>query len=291
VQHLHLTTRTERDWTRRFVDEKDYDTLLNENATVYKPDGSPLMVLLKGAIPLDLNLQAWSILKNYNAKTENRGSATGIKSEYRTKEDGTKSKVLRSPKGWEVSSGIIGFFERTIRMPYCHACSWNAEHPELFNGLLPLVELVDAHFKEHVPERWAAQRAIADTVNPAWLIGKSVFSTLTVNKNFRTSCHKDAGDLPEGFSAMTVIRDGKYLGGNLVLPDFRVAAGLDTGDLILFDPHEFHGNTQICALTAGAQRCSIVYYMREKMPLCSSPEAELSYAKNRKQGDSLFPGE
>lgn len=288
MKQLKLTARTEKDWSKQFVEIGDFTELIKETCTVYKPDGSPLLVLLKDVIPRDVNSLAWSVLRNWNPKTENRSVASGIDARVRIKENGKPSKVTRVPKGWEVISGIVGYFERTVRMPHAHECSWNQKNPAKFAKLFPLVNKVDSVFMEHLPEKWGAQNEIAEKTPADYLIDNTVFTTLTINKNFRTSCHKDAGDLPQGFSCMTVIREGLYSGGYLVLPDFQVGVDLQMGDVILFDPHEFHGNTPILPLTPGATRCSIVYYYREKIQYCMPPAQELERAKNRKQGDPLY---
>lgn len=289
MKHINLSQKAnDEDWSKRFVDETDYDQLFNEDVFVTKPDGSPLLCLLKNVIDPNLNSLAWSVLRRFNPKTENRSVASGIDAVPRKKLDGTYSNTSRVPKGWEVTSGIVGFFERTVRFPYCKPCAWNQKHPDKFKKLIPLIERVDDLFQEHVPERWEMQREFACRTPEDYLIGNTVFTTLTINKNFRTSCHKDAGDLPEGFSCLSVIREGNYTGGYLVLPNYRVAANVEMGDLILFDPHEFHGNTMIKKLSPNAQRCSIVYYYREQMQYCLSPAEELHRAKNRKTGDKIF---
>lgn len=289
MKQVTAKLKNETDWSKQFVDDIHYDTLYDEDVTVKREDGSILMVLLKVAISTKENSLAWSALKKFNPKTENRAVASGIDAVPRKKLDGTYSSTTRVPKGWEVVSGVVGYFERTIRMPYCHSCSWNQKEPDKFAKLLPLVERVNILYKKHAPKKWAYQKAFVDRTPKEYMIGDSVFTTLTINKNFRTSCHKDAGDLPGGISCMSVIREGAYRGGILVLPNYRIGANLDTGDLIMFDPHEFHGNTQIIPLTPGAQRCSIVFYYREMMEHCQVPSKELEYAKNRKLGDSLWP--
>lgn len=289
MRQLHLSTRTNKSWERHFIEDKDFDICLGEEDTfVTKPDGSCLCIFLKNAIPVDVNTQAWSVLHGYNEKTDNRGVAAGIKARPLKKLDGTLSKQMKVPRGWEVISGVIGFFERSPRFPYCHPCGWVVNNPEKYKALIPLCEHVDGLFRAHLPDRWNAQKAIADTVHPAWRIGGTTFSTLTINKNFRTAAHLDAGDLPDGMSCISVITEGRYVGGKLAFPDFRVAADLKTGDLLIFDPHEWHGNTQIVPLTKKTQRCSIVYYMREKMCKCLSPEEELTQAKARKEGDPMW---
>ena len=69
-----------------------------------------------------------------------------------------------------------------------------------------------------------------------------------------------------------------------MFPQYRIAADLHHGDLILMDAHEWHGNTKLtCACgkapngpcdNCGAERISIVSYMREKLAECGSPAEE-----------------
>lgn len=279
-----LEARREIDWSMQFVDETNFDVLYNEDVTISKPDGSPLLVLLKKSLSERAVQQAWSILKDVNLKSRNRGVAAGRENEIQSK----TGKTIESPKGWDVTSGIIGYFERTVRMPFCRSCAWNQKYPEKFAKLLPMIKEVDERFERNVPERYAVQKEYALKTSPDFVIPGTVFTTLTVNKTFRTACHKDAGDLEKGFSCLSVIRKGHYRGGHLVLPAWRIAVELDTYDLVLFDAHEFHGNTQIVPISNGAVRCSIVYYYREGILKCKSALAELEYAKNRKLGDSLW---
>lgn len=277
-----------KDWSMNFMDESHYDTLLNEDVAVYKPDGSPLLVLLKKALDKERIGLAWSVLKGINMKTENRSVASGTPATHRKKLDGSYSSTSRAPKGWEVVSGIVGNFERVIRFPYAHKCAWNLKNPDKFQRLWPMLQETTELFKKHVPDRFAVQKGFVDRTHKDWVIPHTVYTTLTINKNFRTAAHLDAGDLVSGFSNMIVIKEGLIKGGHLVLPNWRLAVELDTYDFIMFDAHEFHGNTQVLPLSKGAVRCSIVCYYREKMVLCKSTEEELSYAKNRRPGDPLF---
>jgi hypothetical protein len=265
----------------RFVDDSDADLILNENATVYRPDGSILCLVLKNALSKQNVGLAWSVLKPMKLMSQNRSTAAGRENEI-------TGNVHASPAGWKVASGIIGFFERTVRMPYCRPCAWNKDHPDKWAKLLPMVKEVNDLYKKHVTEKWNAQKAVVDKTSPDFVIPESVFTTLTINKNFRTACHKDAGDLADGFSCMSLIRQGLYKGGDLIFPNWRVGAHLDTYDLIIFDPHEFHGNTQIIPLSKDAQRCTVVYYYREEMAQCLSQQEELDQAKRRKPGQPLW---
>lgn len=278
----------DKDWSMQFMDDSHYDVLLDEDVKVLRPDGSPLLVLLKKAIDPQLAGNAWEILKRVNIRTENRSTASGIVAKPRKKGDGTLSSTTRVPKGWEVISGTIGSFERTVRMPFAHKCAWNAQNPGQFKQIVPMLQQASNLFGKYVPDRFQIQNSFVEKTHANWVVPGTVYTTITVNKNFRTAAHKDAGDLEEGFSNMIVLHQGKFSGANLVLPNWRIAVKLQSLDFVMFDAHEFHGNTALVKHTADAVRCSLVCYYREKMYLCKSSEEELEQAKNRKPGQPIF---
>ena len=173
-----------------------------------------------------------------------------------------------------VHSGIAGFFDRYPRIPYGRATSYTEANGELFSKAFPYLQQLSAKFEELLPERYASQKAAADKLDQRFLVPGTVFTTITVNKTFRTAAHRDAGDLSSGFSNLGCIlpTDGKdFSGGYLVLPEFRVAINLRPGDLLLINNHEgIHGNTEIKPANEDCcpeciVRMSVVSYFREKM--------------------------
>ena len=99
-----------------------------------------------------------------------------------------------------------------------------------------------------------------------------MFSTITVNLNFATATHKDVGDLAEGFGVMTCFRSGDYSDGSLVFLKYGLAVNVGTGDVLLADVHQWHGNLPILGEKGAYQRLSCVMYYRSRLPLC--PRAE-----------------
>lgn len=179
-----------------------------------------------------------------------------------------KKKISATSYGNSVFSGVAGFFDRYPRIPFLRATSYTENNRETFNKSLPFLQQLTRGFEELLPRRFAAQKAACDKVDPEFVIEGTVFTTLTVNKSFRTAAHLDAGDLGCGFSNLCVITDGKsnYTGGYLVLPEFRVAINIRPGDLLLINNHEgIHGNTPIVLATPEAERISLVAYFREGM--------------------------
>ena len=165
-----------------------------------------------------------------------------------------------------VFSGVAGWFDRYPRIPFGRATSYTRDEPEKFALSFPFLQSLDRGFKELLPWRWGNQRAAADKLDPRFLVPETVFTTITVNKTFRTACHRDAGDLDSGLSNLLVVGKGDYTGGYLVFPEYRMAVNVRPGDLLLVNNHEImHANTEIVLDTPDAERISLVCYFREAM--------------------------
>jgi hypothetical protein len=193
-----------------------------------------------------------------------------------------------------VLSGIAGFFDRYPRIPYGRATSYTEANPDLFAKSFPYLAALTTCFKHLLPQRFAKQQAACDQLDPHFVIPGSVFTTLTINKTFRTAAHRDAGDLGRGFSNLGVIQppgSRDFKGGMLVLPEYEVAINIRPGDLLLIANHDaIHGNTAIEPVRADCcpeciERMSIVAYFRESMLELGSWEYEQyrrQYVEHRK---------
>ena len=126
-------------------------------------------------------------------------------------------------------------------------------------------------FKKLVPNKYKIQLKAANKV--IYKIPGTCFTTVTVNKNFRTALHQDANDLKEGFGILTCF--GKFQGGLLFIPQYNVSIGLQEGDFLAFDVHQWHCNTPIKVKKVGEERISLVSYMREPM-LRSCPKKKIN---------------
>jgi hypothetical protein len=289
----------------RLLDESSYDLLLREDARVLRPDGSPLLVLRRNALPLAVCAAAFPAVRLAARRNDNRGTAGGIIPDsvkripgaraiasrkgvrwLGLKADGT---VSRSDRAFVVRSGLVGYFDRTSRYPYCRQTAFAIDHPELLPACLDLFRAADRVFAESVPDRHAAQMAWAGRISPDFRLTGTSFTTVTVNQNWQTAVHKDAGDLKAGFGVMTVLRAGPYSGGHLVFPAYRVAVDLSTRDVLMSDVHEWHGNTPLAGVPGAFERISLVLYCREKLVHCGSAAEELARAKARRPGTPLNP--
>jgi len=182
----------------------------------------------------------------------------------------------------QVLSGIAGFYDRYPRIPYGRATSYTEHNFQTYEKCYPFMRKLSNEFSRLLPERYSRQQHFADKLDKRFRVAgeDTPFTTVTVNKNFRTSAHRDAGDLHEGFSNLTVVAKEKdWQGGYLVLPEFRVAINVRPGDLLLINNHEgIHGNTEIIPSDGKTleemERISLVCYFREKMLELGSWEYE-----------------
>ena len=187
-----------------------------------------------------------------------------------------------------VMSGIAGWFDRYPRIPYGRATSYTQNHYDKFQMAFPFLQSLDRGFRELLPWRWGNQKAAADKIDPAFLVPGTVFTTVTVNKTFRTAAHYDAGDFADGLSNLLVLsNNGNYSGGYLIFPEYRIAVNVRPGDLLLVNNHEImHGNTPIVTHDEVAERISLVCYLREGMLNLGSKEYEdhrYNYVEQRRK--------
>ncbi len=293
-----VLTKKETDNLRgRYATDNDYKILINDDCDAYTDDGEPLFFFRKGKIPKKVCETAFYNLRAAATKTENRGTAAGpLDSDdqighktisthrYREiKQDGTLSKVMRAKK---VNSGIAGYFDRNTRFPYCRQTSFTEKNKDAFSKSIPFLKFISHMFEEACPERYQAQKKVVDQSSKDFIITDTVFSTVTVNKNFQTAYHTDAGDLKEGLGNLAVLSAGKYQGGYTVMPRYDCAFDLSSGDVCYFDVHQVHGNTKMDSKTP-YERVSIVCYYRENIKYCKTMEEELERAKKRKEGDKI----
>lgn len=192
--------------------------------------------LLRGAAsgPVDIS---GAYYKDKNL-TDTKGSTTSYK-----KLDGTQSKMRISNA---VASSIVGFMD-TGKFAHHRACrlsAYTAQHLSNYKHGCSFICAIDSAYKLLLPDHHKKQKARAD-MKPQYRIEDTAFSTMTINRNFRTGCHRDAGDYPDGFGNLTVIEHGDYSGGYTVFPQYGVGFDVRTGDVLLMDVHQVHANTEI----------------------------------------------
>jgi hypothetical protein len=194
----------------------------------------------------------------------------------------------------QVASMPIGFFDadnKMCKLP-CRLTHFTRTNFEKYQEGFPFLQKIDSLYKKLTPAQHRKQ-LIRSNKKPDLKIPGTSFSTVTINRNFRTAMHRDAGDFKEGFGNLTVIERGKYHGGYTVFPQFGVGINLRNNDFVAMDVHQWHANTPMYETeedktynqvipkvykdnpnigTAGLYelytRISFVCYLREKLINC-----------------------
>jgi hypothetical protein len=243
-----------------FVNPNKIKLIINDNADVYTVDEKLLLRFRKNKLSQNKSTEFYdNIIDFATISTTNRGSASG-----------SKIKNIRdNPK---IMTNIIGFFDKfsptqklkmkTLKLKLLGArpCRFNSQFPEKYEKVVPLIEEIDKLYKKYIPASYKKQYDKAKQTY--FRIGKTSFTTVTINVNFQTTIHTDKGDDAEGFGNLTVIENGKYTGGETCFPQYGIGVNVRTGDILFMDVHQLHGNLPIKAITKDAKRLSIVCYLR-----------------------------
>ena len=272
-----------------------YDTIVNTNCDVYYYEDNQKKTLIKfrkKVIPDKLCKIGLECLKEAAKKThDNRGAAAGVidfkklptyankanqligKSKFRVLAYKSRytGKIVTNSLGNISQSNIIGFFDKRDRnqganAAPCRTTAFTSQQVEKWKKVIPLIQNIDLQFKRLIPKNHRIQYNQAHKTK--FVIKDTAFSTVTINHNWRTALHKDAGDLKEGFGNLVVLEEGQYEGGCTGFPQFKVAVNCRHGDFLAMDVHEWHCNTKIKPITKDYTRVSLVAYLRERMVKC-----------------------
>jgi len=160
-------------------------------------------------------------------------------------------------------SSAIGGFDKNAANP-CRLTYFTKHNLEEFKTIFPLCKEISDLYFSYFPDYWFHQYDKYINCPQEFVIPDTNFSTITLNKDFRTATHRDKGDCKDGLTAFTVKKCGEYRGGELCFPEYHVGLNVEQGDLLLFNPHTPHCNNPII----GKGRMSFVLYLREKMDQC-----------------------
>jgi hypothetical protein len=279
-----------------YFDKKDYKTIVNYDCDGYIIKNGKKKLLFKfrkGVIPKKLCKLGIDNLKKAAMKThDNRGASAGIidmkklpsyaneKHQFKKidkfrifgYESKKTGKWVNNSFGNLSQSNIIGFFDKRdrnlgINAPPCRTTAFTSQQVDKWKKVQPLIKSIDKQFKKLVPDKHKIQYNRAHETDQ-FVIGNTAFSTLTINYNWRTALHKDAGDLKEGFGNLVVLEEGTYNGGETGFPQYGIAINVRDGDFLAMDVHEWHCNTKIIPVSKDYTRLSLVSYLRENMIKC-----------------------
>ena len=281
-----------------YFDESHYNKIIKYDCDCYRIDENGnkhlLLKFRKKVIPNKLCTIGIENLEEASKKThDNRGASAGVidlkkmpsyandpkqfvgKSKFRVTAYISKytGKLVTNSLGNISKSNIIGYFDKRDRnlgpkAPPCRTTAFTSQQVDKWTKVLPLIKSIDNMYKKLTPKEYKIQYDICNQT--PWRIKNTAFSTVTINHNWRTALHKDAGDLDEGFGNLVVLEKGRYEGGYTGFPQYGVAIDVRNGDFLAMDVHEWHCNTKINPIDKDYTRLSMVSYLRKHMIKCKN---------------------
>lgn len=235
---------------------------ITKNTAVSAPDGSPLLVYLKGVIPEEKYKPAmkdwWEASKD---ELSNRSSAMHADRAPGIKKDGTETNFLRVPQEvLDKSPARQGIVGTVVAKGQCYKTNLTVAKPWLIDNHLPLIELVSNLYKYHLPRTYARQWDMVKD-KPNAHIGRTVFSTGYFVKQLQCGLHPDMKNMRNVMSCIFPM--GKFEGAELVLLRWRIKVSYNSGDLLLFIPQYYHGNLPFTGF-----RMSAIFYLDKNIGDC-----------------------
>ena len=175
-----------------------------------------------------------------------------------------------------VNSGISGWYSRYPRIPFGRSTSYTRDNLEKFSLSYPFLQTLSSGFKRLLPWRYSNQMSVSEKIDPRFRVPETPFTTITVNRNFRTAAHHDAKNMEFGMANLCVMSNNdKFSGGYLVLPEIGYAINIRPRDLLLvLNTVGLHGNTPIVLEDPDAERVSLIAFTHESMAELGSYEYE-----------------
>lgn len=246
----------------KLLTHRAFKDVIDHDADVYTEDGKLLLRFRKRVLPQKHIQQFYDAVIDF---AKNTTAARGAASGSEVKDIAVNKKIMSNIYGyfdkWTIMQKHV-FKTLKIKPPFpVRVTRFTAEYPEKWARAIPLIQDIDKQYKKLAPKPYAFQRRHADEI--AFKIPGTAFTTMTTNVNAQMGCHKDSGNLNESFGNLVVIEKGKYEGGILGYPQYKVGVDVRTSDFLACDIHQLHGNTPIRPKSSDAERMSIVCYLRQ----------------------------
>ena len=166
-----------------------------------------------------------------------------------------------------VYSNIGGYFEKPLvslkskvkDIPKCRLTQFSSRNFVRWRQVIPYFECISGVMRKNLPDHYRKQNDFVAKHRER--IGNSCYSTITINKNFRTAIHIDKGDFKNGIGTLTTM--GDYTGGEFCLVDYDIGINLRPTDILFVNVHKHHAN-----LPFEGTRYSMVSYVRENIKKC-----------------------
>jgi hypothetical protein len=182
----------------------------------------------------------------------------------------------------KVHSNVLGFMDRSARLPFGRLSSSTTKKYDLFVSQKNFYKQASDLYKDSLPGEWKFINKVMKSCKDEryTLMGTNTFSTITINYNFPTYFHYDGNNNPRGVAVLTALTNEsyegeKFEGSHFVFPELRLAFDVRKGDFLVGDNcNLMHGQTEQVNKTDDAENIFFVFYARDGMAKLDDYESE-----------------
>ncbi len=213
-----------------YMGNDSYETIISEDCDLFC-EGVPIFKFRKNPFHKETLKRAWDNCKYMAKASRGRGASAGPidpesvywkkreiykmnkwRASYMVKDRTTgEMKQSKMQVNNEVASQPIGYYGKTKGLGSdlpCRLSHYTKTHMKDFENAIPFFRAIGDNYKDLLPDQYNCQMERAK-VND-YHIHETPFSTITINRNFRTALHKDSGDYG-GWACLSVLEETHFL--------------------------------------------------------------------------------
>jgi hypothetical protein len=244
-----------------YIEKSDIKDLIEDDADVYTEDGKLLLRFRKKVIPQDKTKLFYDNVIDFTKQVLGSDTPKAV------------PHIFGYFDTWQPSQKAIPI-KPIIEV---RECQFNRDYPDKYKNTMPFINEIDKLYKKLMPENYKIQRKKANQTY--FKIPGTAFTTVAANINFQTKIHRDKKDDSNGFVNLEVIERGKYTGGETCFPQYGIGVNVRSGDVLIMDVQQPHGNLPINKKTEDAVRLSIICYLRNNIWLRTKNKTKRMFDK------------
>jgi len=182
-------------------------------------------------------------------------------------------------------SSVFGALPRiALRNDFCRFSNKTIEEKKNFNKLFTFQKTLCGIYKKHLPELYEYDlKKVKEIIDDDYRLVDTPYTTANINVNHAIKYHKDSGNIKGSFSNVLILKE-HCNGGELVLPEYRIALEQSDGALCIFKgQEEIHGVMPLRPYKENFYRASIVYYTLAQLQHCYPYKEEVTRLNIKKR--------
>jgi len=193
--------------------------------------------------------------------------------------------TYRTRKALPTKSSVFGALPRIpMRNDFCRFSNKTFEEKENMKKLMSFQNILCEVYKEYLPDLFEKDiDFVRKNIDDDYRLVDTPYTTVNINVNHAIKHHKDNGNIKGSYSNVLILKEN-CLGGELVLPEYRIALEQSDGALCIFrGQEEIHGVMPLTPIKKDFYRASIVYYTLAQLKHCYPYKEEVTRLNIKKR--------